>query len=222
MKSETFFLIDICGTIYRSNTTFDFLRFYFAGERWFQRMQSIRKYRIVGFVNMIIHRWFYIDLIRHYAISKLRGYTKQQLADMTTLFYDKYLSSVINPSVVEIINQKRQEGTKLIIVSATLDCISKEVASRLNISHQYSSELDYKDGVCQGRLMTDLLATKENKMRSMGVDLSNCEVITDNYSDADIISQAKYAYLIQYNDKRDRWTHYLDKETLLKCEFIRI
>lgn len=222
MESKKIFLIDICGTIYRSNTTFDFIRFLFARERWFRRMQRVRKHRIVGFLNMKIHQYFHIDIIRQYAISKLNGYSEEELTKMTSEFYDAYLTKVINTDVINLIEQKREDGFVLLLVSATLDCIANEVANRLCITQQYSSELEYKDGVCQGRLKTDFLATKLKILRRKDICLTNMEVITDNYSDKDLIKVSKHAYLVQYLDKKDKWNHFLDKKTLKKCEFIRI
>lgn len=222
MYSNTVLFIDICGTIFNSNTTFDFMKYWFSETSWYKRIQLVRKLRILGFLNAKIHKWFDIDLIRRYAISKLRGYTNQQLSEMTAKFYDEFLSLVINDKVIGFIEKKRQEGAKLIIVSATLDCISKEVATRLNIETQYSSELDYKNGVCQGKLKNDLLASKLSMLRLLEVDLDNYEVVTDNYSDSDIISKAKRAYLIQYNDKPNKWFRYLDENILKKCEVIRV
>lgn len=223
MYSNKLFLIDICGTIFRSNTTFDFMRYWFSDASWYKRMQFFRHFRIVGFLNAKIHHYFHIDIMRQYTISKLRGYTEQELLSMTTKFYDEFLSLVINKKIIDLIEKKRQEGAKLVIASATLDCISKEVAKRLNIDIQYSSELDYKDGVCQGKLKSDLLASKLCKLKSLGLNMSfDFEVVTDNYSDSDIISKAEYAYLIQYSEKPNKWSRYLTKETLLKCDIIKV
>lgn len=185
-------------------------------------MQFVRQFKIAGYLNTKLYKWFHIDIIRYYSISKLRGYTNQQLSDMTAKFYDDFLSLVINERVIGLIEKKRQEGAKLVIASATLDCISKEVATRLNVGIQYSSELDYKDGVCQGKLKSDLLASKLCVLQSLAVDLDNCEVVTDNYSDSDIISKSKHAYLIQYANKPNKWSRFLSNQTLNKCDYIII
>lgn len=222
MSYDSLFVIDICGTIFRSNTTFDFIRYWFSETPWYKRMQLIRHFRIVGFLNAKIHKWFHIDIIRKYAISKLKGYTNLQLSKMTTEFYDGYLSMEINEKVIELIEKKRQEGAKLIIISATLDCISKEVAKRLNIEIQYSSEMAYKDGICQGKLKRDLLASKLWMLHSLGLDNFNYEVITDDYSDSDIISKAKHVYLVQYTNKSNKWARYLNENILKRCELIRV
>jgi len=202
MANEKLFLIDICGTIYRSNTTFDFMEFWFSDVRWFNRLMLIKKHKTVGFINAIIFRIFGLDLIRSYVISHLKGLTEHQLKEMTEKFYDSFLSQVINSNVMEIINTKREAGYRLVIVSATLDCIAKEVAMKLNILEQFSSELEYKNGICTGRLKTDWLSSKLKNLQNRNVDLSNIEVITDNYDDTDIIGVSVHAYLVQYEKNK--------------------
>ena len=47
---------------------------------------------------------------------------------MAHIFYNEYLVTVINRPVIDIIEAKRKEGIRLILVSATLDVIAKEVS----------------------------------------------------------------------------------------------
>ena len=53
---------------------------------------------------------------------------------MAHIFYNEYLVTVINRPVIDIIEAKRKEGIRLILVSATLDVIAKEVSERLGPS----------------------------------------------------------------------------------------
>ena len=72
---------------------------------------------------------------------------------MAHIFYNEYLVTVINRPVIDIIEAKRKEGIRLILVSATLDVIAKEVSERLGIPDVFSSHLSYdKQNVCLGRL----------------------------------------------------------------------
>ena len=82
---------------------------------------------------------------------------------MAHIFYNEYLVTVINRPVIDIIEAKRKEGIRLILVSATLDVIAKEVSERLGIPDVFSSHLSYdKQNVCLGRLKIDLLGNKAN------------------------------------------------------------
>ena len=142
-------LIDICGTLFRSNTTFDFLDFWFKEDLWYRGMRWVRRHKVFGFTNSICFRFFHVDLLRRYAISHLRGYSKSELRKMSAQFYKDNLSAVINDDVIKIIEEKRKQGCELMAVSATLDCMEEEICQRLNIPKRFSSMLEYdKEGLC--------------------------------------------------------------------------
>lgn len=209
------FFIDICGTLYRSNTTFDFLDFWFKQELWYKRMKQLRRFRVIGFANSLCSRLFHIDILRRYAISHLRGYRKDELRQMSKLFYDEHLSTVINNDVVKIIEDKRKQGCELIAVSATLDFIAEEICQRLNIPKQFSSTLGYdKDGICIGRLTKDWLACKLNNLKQQGYCPPYDYVITDNFSDSDVICNSKFSYLIQYSNCKKSWNDVFPLDSL--------
>lgn len=215
MERQKCFLIDICGTIYRSNTTFDFMAFHFSSEPWFCRFQSVRKCRYISAINSKIQYYFGIDIIRYILIRHLKGYSRTELSSMVKTFYNDFLACRINKQVIEIIEKKRKEGYKLIIVSATLDCISKEIANRLNIPIQFSSTLSYDSkGVCRGILQQDLLGNKGKSLQSIGMGGRFEGVITDNYSDWDIIKLSRYAYLIQNVNRNSFWPSLVQKNKI--------
>lgn len=205
-KSINYFIVDICGTLFQSNTTFDFLDFWFKKESWYQRMKRLRRYKVIGFANSIFFRLFHVDVLRSYAISQLKGYSKTELQKMSNRFYEDYLSTVIHNDVVEIIEEKRKNGYELIAVSATLDCIADEICQKLNIPKKFSSTLDYdKYGICTGRLKKDWLACKLVNLIEESINPPYDFVITDNYSDVDIIKNSNFSYLIQYANSRKKW-----------------
>ena len=50
-KEDKYFLIDICGTLYQSNTTFDFIRYFFSEKPWYIRLNGLRKNKLFRFCN---------------------------------------------------------------------------------------------------------------------------------------------------------------------------
>lgn len=212
MERQECFLIDICGTIYRSNTTFDFMAFHFSAEPWFRRFQRVRKCRYISAINSKIQYYFGIDIIRYVLIRHLKGYSRTELSLMVETFYNDFLKCRINKQVIEIIEKKRKEGYKLVIVSATLDCISKEIANRLNIPMQFSSTLSYNSkGICNGFLQQDILGNKGKSLQSIGMVGRFEGIITDNYSDLDIIKLSRYVYLIQNENRNFFWPSLVQK-----------
>ena len=216
-----FFLIDICGTLYKSNTTFDFVKYHFADKRRCKVITLLRSSRAICKLNYLFFKLTGLDFLRAELIKLLKGYTKEELNKLVEDFYEEYLLPRKNRQCFEVINEYRKQGSRLILVSATLDIIAAEVAKRENVSEWIASELIFDNKKCKGKLGTDLLKGKLKTTLEM-VNGHSFDVITDNYGDADIIAKSKHAYLVQYCDKRDKWSHFLNQEVLKKCEYIHI
>jgi len=216
-------LVDICGTLFRSNTTFDFLSWYLHDNVRYQRFCKIRKFRIVGFANHWLHRLTGMDLMRMAALRFLRGRNKEELYAAADKFYEEFLKQITNGEVLKIVEQWRSNGLRLLIASATIDPVAQAVSKALDIPHWQSSILDYdENGICLGRLKEDMLAQKEKMLllKNEGNDFT-C-VITDNYSDNDIIGRSEYAVLVQYDGKKNKWNNIIEKSKNTKCKILEI
>lgn len=209
--NKEYFLIDICGTIFNSNTTFDFLKFYFSKKHWYKILIMIRKIKILIIINAIFMRLFQIDLLRYWALTHLKGYTKEQLSSMSDIFYKEYLTKRINKEATEIIERMKRENKELILVSATLDCIAFAVSKNMNIPCVFSSKLAFKNNKCLGRLQHDLLTNKLNVLVDNKINPPYWGIITDNYSDMALIKKSQHVFLIQYSNKKNYWKHLSDK-----------
>lgn len=209
--NKEYFLIDICGTIFNSNTTFDFLKFYFSKKHWYKILIMIRKIKILIIINAIFMRLFQIDLFRYWALTHLKGYTKEQLSSMSDIFYKEYLTKRTNKEATEIIERMKRENKELILVSATLDCIAFAVSKNMNIPCVFSSKLAFKNNKCLGRLQHDLLTNKLNVLVDNKINPPYWGIITDNYSDMALIKKSQHVFLIQYSNKKNYWKHLSDK-----------
>ena len=209
--NKEYFLIDICGTIFNSNTTFDFLKFYFSKKHWYKILIMIRKIKILIIINAIFMRLFQIDLLRYWALTHLKGYTKEQLSPMSDIFYKEYLTKRTNKEATEIIERMKRENKELILVSATLDCIAFAVSKNMNIPCVFSSKLAFKNNKCLGRLQHDLLTNKLNVLVDNKINPPYWGIITDNYSDMALIKKSQHVFLIQYSNKKNYWKHLSDK-----------
>ena len=161
-KEDKYFLIDICGTLYQSNTTFDFIRYFFSEKPWYIR-------------------------------------------------------------VIDIIESNRKEGIRLILVSATLDVIAKEVSERLGIPDVFSSHLSYdKQNVCLGRLKIDLLGNKANCLKSSNILEPYYGTITDNYSDLELILKSENSYVVVTDKQYQNKWEYLLKNNRYNHSFVLV
>lgn len=204
-KKEVF-LVDICGTLYRSNTTFDFLAFFFHSKRWHKIVEAFRSIRVFMILNALVMKLLHKDILRIWAISHLDGFSHDELLQMAILFHKDFLLQRENKEVMDIIRVEKKRGKKIVIVSATLDVIADVVAEYLEADVVLSSKLSYNNNICNGCLSEDLLANKLRILTEFGENPPYWGVITDNYSDADIIMKSQNAYLVQYRGRHDRWS----------------
>ena len=148
-------LIDICGTLFDSNTTLDFLDFLLCSRsyRLLRRMARSLPWRAF---NRGFRRLTGRDPTREMLLRHLRGYTRQELATAAEAFYETCLVARIRPRLQEIVAEVKAAGYEPCLASATLDCIARTVARRWGIGRCCASELDYDGDRCTGRLRRDL------------------------------------------------------------------
>lgn len=218
-KGEDYFIVDICGTIYRSNTTLDFIR-YFWGRKIYVRILLSFPFRLF---SRVICNLIHIEPLRLGLIMVLKGIPREQLLRMSEEFYNDFLKDRINKEVLSIIEKKREQGYQLILLSATLDVIAEVVSKKTNISQWLSSELAYSQNMrCLGKLKHDLLPNKYATLNKKLMAESFGGIITDNYTDAQLIEVSHKPFLVCYASSENRWKKILSKETIERCKFIKV
>lgn len=210
-------LVDICGTLYQSNTTFDFLDFYLRTPSY-RRFRRISKTVCWRALNRMFLCGFGYDLTRHVALSFLKGKTSEELGQAAARFFDEFLWYKENREVTGHVASLQKKYTVL-LVSATLDFIAATIAARLGIERFYASQLAYRQGVCRGYLRTDLLCDKAAVMRREGILPPYEWVITDNLSDLALVREARRAWVITYPPTRRRWESVVRKYKLQGVSF---
>lgn len=217
--ANSVFIIDVCGTMFRSNTTFDFIRHYYGKEKKMKLWFSL-PYRIY---NRLSCKLFHREPLRHNLIGLLKGKPKDELEAMADTFVVQFLKRHEHHEVIQLIEEKRNIGLRLVIVSATIDVIAKAVAKHYNIQNWIATQLDYgEDGICRGRIKCDLLANKRNALEQIEVRPPYGGIITDNYSDTELIMSAEEPFLVDYTERGSLWSRVITKEYLNKCHIIKV
>lgn len=197
-------IVDICGTLYNSNTTFDFLDFY-VKKKTYRVFRAISKNILWKIFNKICLVLLKVDVTRKIAVGFLRGQSKETLMQEVDVFYTQKLSYLEQKEVLELVRQYKSDGKRVILVSATLDFIAKKVSEKIDIPEVYSTELNYKGSVCQGTIQQDLLSNKLAFLKSKGFNTPFDVTITDNFSDSKLLTATKYAIIISKVKDKARW-----------------
>jgi HAD superfamily phosphoserine phosphatase-like hydrolase len=190
-------VIDICGTLFDSNTTFDFIKWYLHRQHKNRdRLFSLMRTLPAKALNKCSIQFLKLDLVRVILIRLLNGLDRAILKEEAEAFYQEFLLSRKRTEILSIVETLRQEGYDLILVSATLDFIAEKIAEKLDIHQFLSTTLYYKNDICLGKIKEDLLGRKVTVLTSIMKQYEEVLTITDNKSDLSLINQSTYSYIV--------------------------
>jgi phosphoserine phosphatase len=198
MESGTLILCDICDSLYRSNTTFDFVSFHLRRKStplrfWFvlisNRLSPL--FWLLELAGKMTRR----DYVRICTLHLLKGHSLAEMDAMAFEFLDFYLADRRNPEVWEII--QRFSGAQLAVISSTIDPVARAIATQMR-ALCFSSRLEIRNGVLTGRLEKDMTGQKHKVALAWKKDhpKSKLVVITDNRSDHQLVSMADERYVV--------------------------
>lgn len=193
MAEQHYTLIDVCWTLFYSNTTFDFLDFAIKDKRY-NRLRKFRTSWIGRKANLLIYKLFRYDWMRSRSVRYLAGMSRIELQDLAERFYQEYLI----PRRIEQVWQQLP-GTNLVIVSGTLDIIAQTVSRHLGTNRYHATEMVFTNDIFTGKF-NDRLLTKASAFPHY----DNYDIITDNLTDIDLVRKAQKATIVLYNN-RHRW-----------------
>ena len=193
-------IFDICGTLYKSNTTFEFFRF--LKPNYHSILFSL-PFRVIS----KILRYFKIDILRYLVIKSLSGYSKDFLYEKALEFYDYFLVNDKQSEIIDLLEIQKNQGY-VILASASIDPVVHAIAKRLGIASYLSSQLEYCDNMATGYLSNDLLGKKITALETQEIDL----LVTDNKSDIDLFNISKRSIIISQERNLLFWEKILRKD----------
>lgn len=170
-------VVDICWTLYRSNTTFDFLDHVVQDPGYLRLRRWMRK-PFVRTLNLILLRLLHCDVLRSLALRYLRPWTADEVSRMAAQFVSTQLETKCIEAVWSLLPER-----DIILVSGTIAPIAEAVGKRLGANKIYSGDI-----------------FKQRALR----ELSDYDIVTDNLSDKELIRKAHHAYIVTYGN-RARW-----------------
>lgn len=117
MNKNRDILVDICWTLFYSNTTYDFLKI--KGRWW----------------NSLIYKLFRKDIIRSRAIKQFNRFSREEQLTCAEQFYTDYMEPRKINEVWHLI-----EGKDIILVSQTMDILAETVAKHIGAKAYYATQ----------------------------------------------------------------------------------
>lgn len=197
---------DICGTLFKSNTTFDFLEYFLCPiNNRYRLYNHLRKTFAWRLLNKVSRKGFHKDITRIIALRFLKGYQRNELLTAARDFYDNFLMQHVNEEVVrQYTLLQEKQNADIIIASATIDVVAEIIAQKLHCEHWYSSRLLFENDSCCGYLDIDLLGSKKEKVFD-GQDVDIKAFYTDDFSDVPVLEMAEKKNIIVYPKTKNQW-----------------
>jgi len=127
-------------------------------------------------------------------LSYYKGRRLQDFVDGTPEFYQEWIKPWLSPTVLGKVEEHREKGHVLVLLSASVDYILQVVADNLGFDHLFCSKLEVdENGICTGKTNGPVLLGG-NKMITAsafalrdGIDLDASYVYTDHHSDLPLL-----------------------------------
>ena len=197
-------LIDIDGTLFNSNSTFDFLDSLPHGK-WYGFYRKVGASIFGRIVNKLAIILFSKDIIRMIGINCLKGYSQKKLLTLGEEFYDNFLLQRKNSEVFNMLDEEKKNDSKIILASATLDFLSEIIKKRVMADYAIATELKYKKGCCVGKILKDRLGRKMEALVETGISFPVDMTITDNVTDARLLLDSLSRVIVIYPREANKW-----------------
>ena len=193
-------VFDICGTLYRSNTTYDFLLFYFnyiksKKVKSFKRNFSIPFklfFKLMIFLNVDYY-------IRKRLIKYIEGEPKGLVEKVAKKFVKEELNNRKIPFTHKALKENLQTGEKdIILISASIEPVVKAIANELKVEKYSSTLLEIKNDIYTGRIERE---NQGNKLRTFKEIMhkegtASITFYTDNKEDLPLVLTADEVFIL--------------------------
>jgi HAD superfamily phosphoserine phosphatase-like hydrolase len=190
-----YFFSDICGTLYRVNTSYRFLAYYFQRNNriksaYFRLLLSLPAkvlWKIAG--TLMDMEW-----LRKHLLGLLKGEKEEKVMSEAKAFVGEVLPRFKNNRAWERIASSRP----VVLVSATLSPVAKAIAEETGAEAYFATQMEVVDGIFTGRIASD---ARNQKLELLSVSeyapcLSFSIFMTDNREDLPLLKAVKEAIVV--------------------------
>lgn len=203
---EKVLAVDLCDTLYKSNTTQDFFNYVFAKDDVYKKLKRKNSSLSFKVVNKVSNKFFKRDMSRILMTKILNKKSLEEINSLVEAFIINYLEPLKIEKVHKIISEYKEQGYKVVIISASYDFIAKGVAMKLGFADYITSKAEVLENEFTGRVASDILYTKFDVFTEKYDINDNLVMITDNITDYDFVKRIKKSYIVINSRNKAFWT----------------
>lgn len=202
------YLFDICGTLYKSNTTYDFIGYYLQKHN---RLKYLYYKSLFSLPAKIFFKILSVTGksagVREFLVGFIAGADKVELDSASAEFIKDFLSRKKIDATHDLLTSKIKNNDRVLLVSASIDPVVKAIAQHLGVAEYCSTVLEYHEGIATGRILADLEKSKLKYLldnRIINKD-QTFAVFTDSFADLDIVLVSSECTIICRVSERQKW-----------------
>lgn len=202
-------LFDICGTLYKSNTTYDFLLYYFKTTNS-KKLKSFKCNFTIPF--RVFYKFLNILNADYFIRQKLIKYIEAEPIETVQKIAKKFVEEIlINQQIAFTHNQYNKslntEGNKVILISASIDPIVAAIANELKTDDYFSTLLETKNDKFTGNIKEEMQGNKLEMFENIyNKDVSKITFYTDNKEDLPLALKADKVFILSSKNNKGFWT----------------
>ena len=194
-------VFDVCGTLYRSNTTFDFLRYLIKTGVLPRHLTEI----LLG-PNLFIKSGFKMferisgkSLLKPLVLRALAGIPSLAVYEAATGFVATELAEVRIETTHRLLENAKTQG-RVMLISSSVEPVVRAVAQHLGNLEYIASTLEESNGILTGRVACEQHSRKLQSLRKVDSLLSTeLTVVTDNRSDLQLMQEAQHRVAVVWS-----------------------
>lgn len=189
-------VFDVCGTLYDSNTTFDFLDDYFKNDKKYKLFRKFSKSLPGKLFNYPFYRFFKYDIVRIIATGFLKGSNEDELNLATKIFVYEQLESKIKKDIYKLLLEYKEKGFTIVLMSGSYSMIIEHVSDYVDANNLFASELEVIEGKYTGKYSSDQLFNKKEVLLEKYPNITELIVVSDNRTDYELMKEADKGYAV--------------------------
>lgn len=197
--------VDLCNTLYKSNTTQDFFEFTFKEKDSYKKFKSKNDAFSFRILNKLSNKYLKKDISKKIITKLLEGMDKEDINNAVKKFIDDFLADKRIVKAEELIKEYKDKGYYVVMISASYDFIADEIARRLSVDKVIASTAEIINNKFTGIVKEDILYNKLDKFNKEFKDYSDLIMITDNETDYDFVKNTSKSYIIIHNKNKEFW-----------------
>ncbi len=212
IKSKKICVVDICGTIYRENTTYAFLENYIKYKKKNSIIVKLFNSKFVRIFNSLLFKIINIDFLRLFSVKIIRNEKREKLVDYSFYLIDYFLTPITVTQ--NLLRSLKKDDYGIILISASFDFIVEAVADKLDVQEWYATQLKYHNNLITGDIEFDIYGQKHQIIDKHRNGIEELIVITDNLSDKDLVCLASKTYVLSKKKNVEFWRNLKNVEIL--------